>query len=267
MKRIIAIANQKGGVGKTTTNINLAACLAQAGKTVLVADMDPQGNTTSGFGVNKHEVKRSIYRLLLGESFLEQVALDVGIEGLKLLPSNIDLSGAEIELLDMPGREFIFKNALKHAKYLYDFILVDCPPSLNILTLNALCAADTVLVPIQCEYYALEGLTQLMHTIGLVQQKLNPRLGIEGVVFTMFDSRTNLSAQVVEEVKSHLSEHAYKSIIPRNVRLSEAPSHGLPISLYAPTSKGAEAYAQLASEVIAKDVMKVKKGLAKNETG
>ena len=262
MKRIIAICNQKGGVGKTTTNVNLSTCLAQAGKSVLVADLDPQGNTTSGFGVDKHRVARSIYTLLLGGSYLEEVAIKIdGIEGLQLLPSNIDLSGAEIELIDMPNREFILRNVFAHAKYLYDYILIDCPPSLNILTLNALCAADTVLVPIQCEYYALEGLTQLMHTIKLVQKKLNPRLAIEGVVFTMFDSRTNLSAQVIDEVKAHLAEHTYKTIIPRNIRLSEAPSHGLPITLYAPTSKGSEAYVELAREVIAKEILEVKRGL------
>ena len=252
MKRIIAIANQKGGVGKTTTNVNLATCLAQAGKRVLVADMDPQGNTTSGFGVDKHNIENSIYTLLSGDAYLEQVALDVGIEGLQLLPANIELSGAEIELIDQPDREYKLRDIFSHAKYLYDFILIDCPPSLNMLTINALCAADSILVPIQCEYYALEGLTQLMHTIELVQRRLNPRLTIEGVVFTMYDSRTNLSAQVVEEVRGNLQAHIYDSIIPRNVRLSEAPSHGLPISLYAPNSKGADAYQKLAAEVIKK---------------
>jgi len=252
MKRIIAVANQKGGVGKTTTNVNLAACLAQAGKRVLVVDMDPQGNTTSGLGVDKHNVQYSIYSLLLGDSYLEEVAVDVGIEGLQLLPANIELSGAEIELIDMPEREYKLRGILSHAKYLYDYILIDCPPSLNMLTLNALCAADSILVPIQCEYYALEGLTQLMHTIELVQRKLNPCLAIEGIVFTMYDSRTNLSAQVVAEVKEHLSQYTYESIIPRNVRLSEAPSHGLPITLYAPNSKGALAYTSLAQEIMKK---------------
>ena len=262
MKRVIAVCNQKGGVGKTTTNVNLSTCLAQAGKKVLVADLDPQGNTTSGFGVDKHGVERSIYTLLLGRAYIEEVAVKFErIEGLQLLPSNIDLSGAEIELIDMPDREFILRGVFEHARFLYDFILIDCPPSLNILTLNALCAADTVLVPIQCEYYALEGLTQLMHTIKLVQKKLNPKLAIEGVVFTMYDSRTNLSAQVVDEVKLHLAEHTYKTIIPRNVRLSEAPSHGLPITLYAPGSKGGEAYAELAREVMAKGILEVKRGI------
>ena len=262
MKRVIAICNQKGGVGKTTTNVNLSTCLAQAGKNVLVVDLDPQGNTTSGFGLDKYRVEKSIYHLLLGGAYLEEVAVNIEhIKGLQLLPSNIDLSGAEIELLDMPNRESILRNVFNHAKFLYDYILVDCPPSLNILTLNALCAADTVLVPIQCEYYALEGLTQLMHTIKLVQKKMNPRLAIEGVVFTMFDSRMNLGAQVIDEVKSHLAEHTYKTIIPRNVRLSEAPSHGLPITLYAPTSKGAEAYIELAKEVMSKEILEVKRGL------
>ena len=252
MKRVIAIANQKGGVGKTTTNVNLAACLAQSGKRVLVADMDPQGNTTSGFGIDKHTVEHSIYSLLTGDAYLEQVAVDVGIEGLQLLPANIELSGAEIELVDHEKREYKLRDIFNHARYLYDYILIDCPPSLNLLTLNALCAADSILVPIQCEYYAMEGLSQLLHTIKLIQNKLNPNLAIEGVVFTMYDSRTNLSNQVVEEVKNHLPEHVYESIIPRNVRLSEAPSHGLPITLYAPTSKGAEAYVNLAREVIRK---------------
>ena len=253
MKRVIAVANQKGGVGKTTTTVNLSACLAQAGKKVLVADMDPQGNTTSGLGVDKHNVEHSIYSLLLGSAYWEQVAINVpNIEGLQLLPSNIDLSGAEIELIDQTRREYKLREVFNHAKYLFDYILIDCPPSLNLLTLNALCAADTILVPIQCEYYALEGLSQLMHTIKLVKSKLNPRLEIEGAVFTMYDSRTSLSAQVVDEVKSNLDAHTYKTIIPRNVRLSEAPSHGKPITLYDSKSKGAEAYMELAKEVIAK---------------
>lgn len=253
MSRIIAIANQKGGVGKTTTNVNLSACLAQAGCKVLVADMDPQGNTTSGFGIDKNTLTRTIYNLLLDDGYIEQVMKPTCVDGLRLLPANINLSGAELELIDQPHREYRLKNVLRHAKYLYDYILIDCPPSLNLLTLNALCAADTILVPIQCEYYALEGLTQLLHTIELVQRKLNPRLKIEGVVFTMYDARTNLSAQVVDEVKKHLAQYAYQTIIPRNVRLSEAPSHGLPITLYDEKSKGAEAYMLLAREVIAKD--------------
>ena len=250
MSKIIAIANQKGGVGKTTTHVNLATCVAQAGKKVLAVDIDPQGNTTSGFGINKETLARTTYDLLLGESYIEQVMLPTQIEGLRLLPANINLSGAELELIDEPGREFKLKNILKHAKYLYDYIFIDCPPSLSLLTINALCAADSVIVPIQCEYYALEGLSQLMHTVELVQRKLNPSLIVEGVVFTMYDARTNLSAQVVEEVKGHLGQRVYRSIIPRNVRLSEAPSHGLPITLYDAKSKGAEGYIQLAQEVM-----------------
>ena len=250
MSKIIAITNQKGGVGKTTTHVNLTTCLAQAGKKVLAVDMDPQGNTTSGFGIDKESLELTIYDLILGEAYIEQVMLSTQVEGLRLLPANINLAGAEIELIDVPGREYKLKNILKHAKYLYDYIFIDCPPSLNLLTLNALCAADSVLVPIQCEYYALEGLTQLMHTIELVQRKMNPRLAVEGIVFTMYDARTNLSAQVVDEVKNHLGRHVYRVMIPRNVRLSEAPSYGLPITLYDERSKGAECYIQLAQEVM-----------------
>ena len=253
MGKIIAIANQKGGVGKTTTHVNLTTCLAQAGKKVLAVDMDPQGNTTSGFGIDKDNLERTIYDLILGEGYIEQVMIPTQVEGLRLLPANINLSGAEIELIDVPNREYMLKNILKHAKFLYDYIFIDCPPSLNLLTLNALCAADSVLVPIQCEYYALEGLSQLMHTIELVQRRMNPRLTINGVVFTMYDSRTNLSAQVVDEVKHHLEHHVYQSVIPRNVRLSEAPSHGLPITLYDSKSKGAEGYAHLAQEIIERE--------------
>jgi chromosome partitioning protein len=250
MGKVIAIVNQKGGVGKTTTNVNLAACLAQAGKRVLVADMDPQGNTSSGLGVEKTKLTHTIYNLLMGDANIEQVKISLSIENLDLLPANIHLSGAEIELVNQPQREFLLRGIFNHTRYLYDFVLIDCPPSLNMLTLNALCAADTVLVPIQCEYYALEGLSQLMHTIGLVQRRLNPRLSIEGAVFTMFDARTNLSVQVVDQVKNHFTARIFSTIIPRNVRLSEAPSHGLPITLYDPSSKGAEAYISLAQEII-----------------
>ena len=256
MSRIITITNQKGGVGKTTTTINLATCLAQAGKRVLVVDMDPQGNATSGFGVDKYGLTQTVYNLLIGESTLEDVILPVCVDGVRLLPANIDLSGAEVEMISMDQREFQLKSIFNKAKYPFDYILIDCPPSLNLLTVNALCAADSVLIPIQCEYYALEGLTQLMNTIQIVQRKLNTHLIIEGVVFTMYDSRTNLSNQVVEEVRRHLGAHTYKTIVPRNVRLSEAPSYGLPITLYSSDSKGAEAYKMLALEVMERNLMR-----------
>lgn len=253
MGRIIAIANQKGGVGKTTTNVNLSACLAQAGKKVLTVDCDPQGNTTSGLGIDKNNLDKTLYSLLLGEHYIEEVIQQTIVPNLSMIPANINLAGAEIELIGYEKREYILKKILGHCNNLYDFILIDCPPSLNVLTINALTAADSILVPIQCEYYALEGLTQLLHTIELVKGKLNPALKIEGVVFTMFDARTNLSLQVVEEVKKHLGKTIYRSIIPRNVRLSEAPSHGLPITLYDARSKGAESYVLLAEEVIERD--------------
>ena len=251
MSKIIAIANQKGGVGKTTTSINLSACLAEKGKRVLVIDSDPQGNTSSGLGVDKNELEYTFYDLVLDNANFEQVKIELDFfEKLHILPSNIELSGAEIELVGKDDREYLLKNILDNINNEYDYILIDCPPSLNMLTVNALTASDTILVPLQCEYYALEGLSQLLYTINLVQQKLNPSLQIEGVVFTMYDARTNLSLQVVEEVKQHLGKNVYRSIIPRNVRLSEAPSHGKPINLYDPKSKGAEAYMLLAEEVI-----------------
>ena len=250
MNRIIAITNQKGGVGKTTTTVNLAACLAQAGKRVLVIDIDPQGNATSGLGINKDNVSQSVYNMLLGEVYFEDVVMETCIENLYVLPANINLTGAEIELVGYENREYLLKNILIDRRFLYDYMFIDCPPSLNLLTINALTAADCAIVPVQCEYYALEGLTQLITTIDLVKSKLNKNLEIEGIVFTMFDSRTNLSAQVVEEVKKHFSERIYTSIIPRNVRLSEAPSHGQPITLYDLKSKGSEAYILLAEEVI-----------------
>ena len=254
MGKIIAVANQKGGVGKTTTSINLSACLAEIGKKVLVVDSDPQGNTTSGLGIDKNDLEKSFYDLLLGEAQFENVKVSVkAFEKLDILPSNIELSGAEIELINSEKREYILKNIIEEIKEQYDYIIIDCPPSLNLLTINALTCANTILVPLQCEYYALEGLSQLIYTINLVQKSLNPSLEIEGVVFTMFDARTNLSLQVVEEVKQHLGKNVYRSIIPRNVRLSESPSHGLPINLYDKKSKGAEAYMLLAEEVIEND--------------
>ena len=250
MGRTIVISNQKGGVGKTTTTINLSASLASLGKKVLVIDMDPQGNTTSGLGVEKDQVENTVYELLLGECTLEESMQKEVFENLSVIPSNINLAGAEIELIGVDEKEYLLKKELDKVKEEYDFILIDCPPSLNMLTINSMCAGDTVLVPIQCEYYALEGLSQLMHTIELVQDRLNPELEIEGVVFTMYDARTNLSLQVVENVKNNLNQTIYKSIIPRNVRLAEAPSHGLPITEYDAKSTGAEAYRMLAEEVI-----------------
>ena len=250
MERTIVVANQKGGVGKTTTAINLAASLAELGKKVLVVDMDPQGNTTSGLGIDKEQAENTVYELMLEECSVEDAIMESEYENLSVLPSNINLAAAEIELVGAEEKEYILKKALNKVRKKYDFIIIDCPPSLNMLTVNALTAADTVLVPIQCEYYALEGLTQLLHTINLVKSRLNPDLEMEGVVFTMYDARTNLSLQVVENVKDNLQERVYKTIIPRNVRLAEAPSHGLPINLYDARSTGAEAYHQLAEEVI-----------------
>lgn len=251
MDRIIAIANQKGGVGKSTTAINLSACLAEKGKKVLTIDMDPQGNTTSGLGVDKESLENTVYELILGESGVNDCIINLSIENLSIIPSNVNLAGAEIELIGMEEKEYILKKAIDQIKDSYDFILIDCPPSLNLLTINAMTTAKSVLVPIQCEYYALEGLAQLMHTIELVHDRLNEDLVIEGVVFTMYDARTNLSLQVVENVKDNLQQMIYKTIIPRNVRLAEAPSHGLPINLYDSRSTGAESYRLLAEEVIA----------------
>ena len=250
MGRIIAIANQKGGVGKTTTTINLAACLAEKDQHVLVIDIDPQGNTTSGLGIDKNNTENTVYELMLGEASIDDCIYKSVMDDLDVIPSNVNLAGAEIDLIDIDDREYILKKIVNSLKEKYDFILLDCPPSLSMLTVNAMTAANTVLVPIQCEYYALEGLSQLIRTINLVKQKLNPELEIEGVVFTMYDARTNLSLQVVENVKANLKQTVYKTIIPRNIRLAEAPSHGLPINLYDSKSAGAESYRLLAEEVI-----------------
>lgn len=250
MGRIIAVANQKGGVGKTTTTINLSACLAEQGQKVLVIDVDPQGNTTSGLGIDKNNTENTVYELMLGEASIDDCIYKSVMDDLDVIPSNVNLAGAEIDLIDIDDREYILKKIVNSLKEKYDFILLDCPPSLSMLTVNAMTVANTVLVPIQCEYYALEGLSQLIRTINLVKQKLNPELEIEGVVFTMYDARTNLSLQVVENVKANLKQTVYKTIIPRNIRLAEAPSHGLPINLYDPKSAGAESYRLLAEEVI-----------------
>lgn len=252
MGRIIAIANQKGGVGKTTTAINLSASLASLGKKVLAIDMDPQGNMSSGLGVDKNEVEKTVYDLIIGNIGIEECIYEEVIENLDVLPSNIDLSAAEIELTGVDNKEYILRGEVNKVKEKYDFIIIDCPPALSMLTINAMTTSDSVLVPIQCEYYALEGLSQLIHTIELVQERLNPELEIEGVVFTMYDARTNLSLQVVENVKDNLNQNIYKTIIPRNVRLAEAPSYGMPINLYDPKSKGTESYLLLAEEVINK---------------
>ena len=252
MGRIIAITNLKGGVGKTTTAINLSACLAEAGQRVLAVDFDPQGNTTSGLGLEKGNLDNTVYELLMGECKLEECIFQSVQERLDVMPSDMDLSGAEIELLDIQNKESILKDYLEKVEDKYDFIIIDCPPSINLLTINALTAADTVIVPIQCEYYALEGLSQVLKTVALVQKKMNPNLEIEGVVFTMYDSRTNLSLEVVENVKEHLNQNIYKTIIPRNVRLAEAPSYGMPINQYDSRSSGAESYRLLAAEVISR---------------
>lgn len=246
----IAVFNQKGGVGKTTTTVNVSAGLAEKGAKVLAVDIDPQGNTTSGLGVDKNKLKKTIYDVLLGDLSMKEVKKSTPMKNLDLIPSNMDLAGAEIELLDINKREYILRKNLEDIKNDYDYILVDCPPAVNILTLNALAAANSVLVPIQCEYYALEGLTHLISTIKLVQQRINPELYIEGIIFTMYDARTNLSLQVVEEVKRYFPKEIYTTLIPRNVRLGEAPSHGLPIMLYDEKSKGAESYRLLVEEIL-----------------
>ena len=250
MGRIIALANQKGGVGKTTTSINLASCIAETGKKVLAIDLDPQGNMTSGLGVDKNDLENTVYELMLDECSINESIQNTVVDNLKIIASNVNLAGAEIELLGINDKEYILKTAVDYIRDDYDFIIVDCPPSLNMLTVNAMTTADTVLVPIQCEYYALEGLSQLIHTINLVQERLNPHLQIEGVVLTMYDVRTNLSNQVVENVKENLDTKIYETMIPRNIRLAEAPSYGVPINVYDSKSAGAESYRKLAKEII-----------------
>ena len=250
MGKTIAIANQKGGVGKTTTSINLSASLAAKGKKVLVIDTDPQGNTTSGFGVEKNDLDNTVYELMLSECSIKECILNDVIDGVSIIPSNVNLAAAEIELIGVDRKEYILKREVEWIKDSFDYIIIDCPPSLSMLTINAMTTADTVLVPIQCEYYALEGLSQLIHTINLVKERLNPDLDIECCVCTIYDSLTNLSMQVVENVKSNLSQKVFQTLIPRNIRLAEAPSYGMPINAYDPKSAGAEAYMQLAEEVI-----------------
>jgi len=250
LSKIIAIANQKGGVGKTTTSVNLGACLATLGKRVLLIDIDPQGNTTSGVGINKADVENCIYDIIINDVAPKDTIKSTAVEGLHIIPATIQLAGAEVELVPAISRELRLKNAISQVKHDYDYILIDCPPSLGILTINSLTAADSVLIPIQCEYYALEGLSQLLNTVRLVQKHLNTDLQIEGVLLTMLDARTNLGIQVIEEVKKYFQDKVYRTIIPRNVRLSEAPSHGKAIITYDPRSKGAEVYLELAKEVV-----------------
>lgn len=250
MGEIMAIANQKGGVGKTTTTINLAAALAEKNKKVLVIDMDPQGNTSSGLGIDKDELETTIYQLMIGDNTFDECVQKDVFDNLDVLAANVNLAGIEIETMDMENRNYILRDIINEIEDRYDFIIIDCPPSLNTLTINSMTTADSVLVPIQCEYYALEGLSQLIYTINLVKDRLNPKLCINGVVFTMYDGRTNLSMQVIENVRNNLNQTIYNTIIPRGVRLAEAPSHGLPITKYDNRSTGARAYISLAEEVI-----------------
>lgn len=253
MGKIISIANQKGGVGKTTTAINLSAALAKQGKKVLLIDCDPQGNATSGYGIEKNEIDNTVYELMLGDCSVKDCIMKDIVKNLSIIPSNVSLAAADIELIGVEKKEFILKNEIDWVKSDYDYIMIDCPPSLNTLTINAMTASDTVLVPIQCEYYALEGLSQLIYTINLVRERLNPTLNIEGVIFTMYDSRTNLSQQVVQNVKENLQQYIFDTVVPRNIRLAEAPSYGAPITEYDPKSIGAASYMKIAKELIKKN--------------
>lgn len=254
MGKAIAIFNQKGGVGKTTTNINLSACLAMRGKKVLVVDIDPQGNTTSGIGLVKRKLQYTLYDVLVNKEFdISKAILHTKTNGLDILPASVDLAGAEIELVNLEGRERRLKKAIDKVKPMYDFVFVDCPPSLGLLTINSLTAVDSVLIPIQCEFYALEGVSQLMNTVEMVRKNMNPDIEIEGVILSMFDGRTNLSLQVVQEVKKYFGNKVFNTIIPRNVRLAEAPSYGLPIIKYDPKSTGAKAYQQFAIELLKRE--------------
>lgn len=250
MGKCISVANQKGGVGKTTTSVNLASCLAEQKKKVLLVDLDPQGNATSGVGIDKEETAHSVYDVLINGTSADEAMIDTAFVNLSLISSGIDLAGAEVEMVDIENREYLLKNALKSIKENFDFIIIDCPPSLGLLTLNAFTASDSIIMPIQCEYYALEGLSQLTATVRKVKKHLNSSIEIEGVLLTMYDVRTNLSALVADEVKKYYGEKLYKTVIPRNVRLSEAPSFGEPINYYDKSSKGSEMYIKLAKEVI-----------------
>ena len=252
MGRVVAIANQKGGVGKTTTAINLGACLAELGQRVLLCDVDPQGNATTGLGVRKGESEHSMYQVIIEDEPMRDAVVATSVEGLHLVPGSVDMAGAEVELVTSERREYRLRTALEPLRSRYDFVIVDCPPSLGLMTLNALTAADAVLIPLQCEYYAMEGLTQLLRTVQLVQGSLNPGLEIDGILLTMFDARTNLSIQVADEVKRYYRDKVYGTIVPRSVRLSEAPSHGRPISRYDPRSRSSEVYRELAKEVLAR---------------
>jgi chromosome partitioning protein len=250
MGKIIAICNQKGGVGKTTTSINLSAYLAMAGKRVMLIDLDPQANATSGIGINKHDIKKSTYHILLEETEISDILQKTGVDNLVLAPSNLDLTGAEVELVGALGREHRLKRALQKVKDNFDYLIIDSPPSLGLLTINGLCAADSVIIPVQCEYYALEGLTQLHNTVRLVKENLNSTLEIEGVLLTMADFRTNLTKEVIQEARNHFKEKVYNTVIPRNIRLTEAPSFGKPIALYDRDSLGAQKYEELSKEIL-----------------